>query len=248
MEWFERWFGEEYLTVYEHRNTEEAEREIQAITKLLDIQGNELILNLCCGAGRHDFHLVNSGCRVIGLDYSIHMLKLAIEKRHFNCDYPDYVRADARKIPFRDGSFDIILNLFTSFGYFEDSENRELIHSISRLLKPCGKFLIDYINPSKTIANLVEESTKEKEGLLIIEKRDYNQTARRVEKTITLQRDKHSQVFHESVQLYESNEMIKMLSDAGLKTKNILGSVEGEPYSESSERMIIYGSKEKYDI
>jgi ubiquinone/menaquinone biosynthesis C-methylase UbiE len=243
MEWFERWFGEEYLLVYEHRNIREAERETQVIKAIIGLQENDLVLDLCCGPGRHDNFFATMGCRIIGIDFSMPMLKIASEAIAFGKKYPQYIRGDARKLPFRDEVFDVVLNLFTSFGYFDDTENNELIKSISRILKPGGKFYIDYLNPKKVLSELVEESTKEKNGITIVEKRKHNTENHRIEKTIILSWDNNSQVFHESVRLYTLEEMLIMVNNAGLRTDSVLGSIEKQPYNDSSERMIIFGSK-----
>lgn len=241
--WFEDWFGEEYLLVYDHRNVEEAEREAAFIQKLLDLKENETVLDLCCGNGRHDFPFVRMGCRVVGLDYSMPLLKSACACTPADCESPDYIRGDARNLPFENGSFDVVLSLFTSFGYFDDSENRALIGSMARLLKPGGRFYIDYLNPVKVAEGLVKESSREKNGMTIHEKRNINSFTKRVEKTITLNRGGESKVFNESVRLYTKDEMLEMLRGAGLTVNEVLGSINKEPYSDSSDRMILYGSK-----
>ena len=244
MNWYERWFGEEYLLVYEHRDVREAEREIEALQPLLNIRENELILDLCCGPGRHDIPLAFMDCRIIGLDYSMPMLKLAMDSRPLDKTYPLYIRGDVKNIPFRDEAFDVVLNLFTSFGYFSDKENIEILQSIARILKPAGRYVIDYLNPHRVVSDLVPESTRELEGLKITEKRRIDPHSSRIEKTIHLQWDEHTQMFYESVRLYKKEEMVEMLCDAGLYVENVLGSVDGSEYDETSDRMILYGYKE----
>ncbi len=61
MGWFKRWFGEEYLLVYEHRDIKEAKKEIESIASILKFGENDLILDLCCGSGRHDYYLAEMG-------------------------------------------------------------------------------------------------------------------------------------------------------------------------------------------
>ncbi len=245
MEWYQRWFNEKYLIVYDHRDADEAEQEAQTISRVLDLRENDFILDLCCGSGRHDIPLVRMGYRVIGLDYSDHLIKIAQASRLPGNEFPQYTRADARKIPFREGVFDIVLNLYTSFGYFSDEENNTFLLSISRLLKPDGRFYIDYFNPPYVLANLVKESMKEKDGTKIVEKRKYDSSNHRVEKTIIIEQNRNSEVFHESVRLYNYSEMLCMLQDAGLHIEGVFGDVNGDPYRETSERMILYGSKTK---
>ncbi len=243
MEWFKRWFGKEYLTVYEHRNAGEAEREVQTIASVLDIKKNDLVLDLCCGNGRHDIPLVSKGCRVIGLDFSLPLILIACNSGIPGQKYPLYICADARQLPFCNGIFDIVINLFTSFGYYEDDENYQLLCSISQLLKPGGRFYIDYLNPQHVLAELVDESTKESDSIKITEKRKFDHITRRIEKEIILKKNNDSSIFHESVRLYELDEMTEMIENAGLSLRVVLGSVNGEPYSETSERMILYGTK-----
>ena len=245
MEWYERWFGKEYLVVYENRNSEEAEREIKTIKHVLNLKADELILDLCCGSGRHDIHLVNLECKVIGLDFSWPLLKIARSSFPPDSLYPQYIRADARDIPFRDGVFDVVLNLFTSFGYFEDRENQGFLRSLCRVLKTNGRFYIDYLNPLRVLSDLVEESVTQKNSTKIIEKRRYNTSTCRLEKTIVLLNDSNTRIYHESVRLYNCEEMLSMFMSAGLDTAGVLGSVDGDLYSESSERMILYGAKRK---
>ena len=146
-------------------------------------------------------------------------------------------------LPFDDGVFNAVLNLFTSFGYFDDDGNQNLIKSIARILKTGGHFFIDYLNPIKVMSELVETTTREKEGIKIVEERMLDHDTKRVEKTITLTWDNNSQTFRESVRLYTVEEMLSMIESTGLETKNVLGSMNGESYDKSSERMIVFGSK-----
>jgi len=243
MEWYKRWFGEEYLLVYEHRDIEEAEREVAFIERTLELEKNDLILDLCCGPGRHDYPLVRRGYRVIGLDYSFPMLCIARNALDPGAGYPLYIRADARAIPLRDGIFDAVLNLFTSFGYFEDRENHEFLESIARLLKDGGKYYIDYLNPPQLLAGLAAETIREKNGLTVVEKRRLDPNRKRVEKTIIIQSGNFEQEYQESVRLYQLDEMLDMLKAAGLAVQEVFGSTRGEVYSENSERMIIHGRK-----
>lgn len=60
------------------------------------------------------------------------------------------------------GGFDAVVNLFTSFGYFEEDEEQvKVLREIYRMLKPGGKFVIDYLNPAYVIRHLVPHSTRE---------------------------------------------------------------------------------------
>jgi ubiquinone/menaquinone biosynthesis C-methylase UbiE len=243
MEWYRRWFGEDYLLVYGHRDDAEAERDIRFVERALGLEPGALVLDLCSGPGRHALPLARSGCRAVGLDSSRPLLTIARDAKKPGECFPLYVCADSRALPFRDSVFDAVLNLFTSFGYFDHCENCGMLASISRVLKPDGAFLIDYLNPSRLLAGLVPESVRERNGLVIVEKREFDTAGKRVEKTITIRSRNGERFFRESVRLYTLAEMRTMLGEAGLEIEGVAGSMEGEPYGESSERMILWGRR-----
>lgn len=245
MEWFERWFGEDYLLVYEHRDCAEAAAEAEAVIGILGLSEGELVLDLCCGPGRHAGPLVNHGCHVYGLDYSMHLLKLACGIITGNSSYPRYIRGDARMLPFRDGAFDAVLNMFTSFGYFDDAGNENLIRSIARILKPGGRFLIDYFNTPRVIDTINPRTVREKNGMTIREERTINTVTKRVEKTISLTTSSREETFHESVRLYTEPEMRTLIEHAGLSVAAVYGASDRSPYNDTAERMIFHGEKRR---
>lgn len=247
MDWYKDWFGEEYLLVYEHRDEAEALRESEAIRRILGLGGNELVLDLACGSGRHALPLAQAGLRVIGLDYSNTLLSIARESVPDDASFPLYVRGDAKSLPFDSDVFDVVLSLFTSFGYFSDEDNWSVLKGISRILKPGGRFYIDYLNPARVESGLVPESVRENGELRIVERRSLNQEKRRVEKTIELHSGDEVRTFCESVRLYSSDEMCHMLESAGLTTDGVLGSIDMNQYTNDSDRMILYGYKRRGD-
>jgi len=243
MEWYQRWFGEDYLLVYEHRDTAEAELDVAAVVDVLGLEAGDRVLDLCCGSGRHDFPFAERGLRIVGLDYSAELLAVANESRTGG-RYPQFVRGDARKLPFAGGAFDAVVNLFTSFGYFCDEENCGLICSMAAMLRRGGGFYIDYLNPSRVLETLVPCTTREINGVAIEERRQYDSDSRRVEKCIRLERDGESKEYTESVRLYSPDEMKAILSDADLECRGIFGSPGREQYDElRSPRMILFGIK-----
>src|SRR6476660_6118783 len=114
-DWFEEWFGVDYLNIYQHRDESEAERAIELIATNLAGRRIDAVLDLACGAGRHT-RILEERWWTVGLDLSMSLLKFA---RRETKDLP-LVRADMREIPFATDSFDLVVKLFTSFGYFDD--------------------------------------------------------------------------------------------------------------------------------
>ena len=252
MGWYKKAFGNAYLEIYSHRNEEEAAETLHLIERLyqplLDESGAESlrILDLACGQGRYARLLADLGNEVVGVDLSEELLAKArsrLNKEPLEAGKLWFVRADKRQIPFR-GSFDLVINMFTSFGYFhEDEENRKVLLSMACALKQRGRFLIDYLNRNQVIDNLVEEDVFEQGNLTVTQRRRISPDRLRVEKTIQIQGPEGRDSWSESVRLYSRQEMGEMLSQAGLKVERLIGSYKGDPFQSDSTRLISTGSR-----
>ena len=142
-EWFEQWFGEEYLQLYPHRDGEDAKRVVALISGAVTLRRAQ-VLDLACGPGRHAEHLAAHGAAVTGFDLSMPLLSRA---KHRSSGVGRWVRGDMRYLPFCGEVFDLVVNLFTSFGYFtDDSEHLAVIRDVARTLVPGGTLVIDYLN------------------------------------------------------------------------------------------------------
>ena len=245
MNWYEEWFGEEYMLIYPHRNEAEAKEQIEFLKQHINIPKGAKVLDLCCGCGRHAIKLKEQGYDVIGLDLSEKLLEMACSGAS-ECKLDiEFLRCDMREIPYNN-YFDLIVNFFTSFGYFaDDADNQKVLLSMAKALKPGGKFLIDYMNPDHVTKNLVRRDEKEiSEGIRVIQERWIDLSPRRVNKKITLFRNGEKSVHRESVRMYSYNEMKDMLSKAGLKLMETYGDFTGSEHTQDSPRMIFIGEKE----
>src|SRR5262249_39428096 len=96
-----------------------------------------------------------------GLDLSAESLRLARQREGPSLRF---VRQDMR-LPFRTGTFDHILNLFTSFGYFEDpADNVSVIHNIATALRSTGCLVLDYLNVRYAETHLNPDEILDLEG------------------------------------------------------------------------------------
>ena len=237
MAWYKEWFGEEYLELYAHRDAGEAERHIAFVEGLWQGQSPGRVLDLACGAGRHTAVLAERGVDVIGADLSITLLA-----------HPPRVRSaagDMRTLPFKDGSFDWILNFFTSFGYFEsERENFRVLEEIVRLLVPGGRFMIDFMNSRKVVAELKKSEVQEKAGRRVEISRWYDPETRRINKRMRLESPgRRPESFLESVRAYDRDEVTIGARWAGLEVDALYGDFGGEPYHRDSDRLILVGRK-----
>jgi 2-polyprenyl-3-methyl-5-hydroxy-6-metoxy-1,4-benzoquinol methylase len=242
-EWFKEWFDtKEYLDVYRHRNDADAEKLIGLILANVDLYKNADILDLACGAGRHSILFAEKGFNVTAVDLSKNLLKLARRRAEDAGININFVNADLRDFCIT-SKFDLVVNLFTSFGYFEtDDENFSLFYTAYELLRPGGYFVIDYFNPGYLQQNLVPFSEDIIDGKKIIQERKI--MGNRVIKDITIAKNSIRTKFMESVRIYSASELLSALEKSGLKISVIFGDFNGSKFDlNSSSRIIIISGK-----
>lgn len=241
-EWYEESFGEDYLIVYKHRDFGGARREVEKMIGWLGLPDHAKVLDLCCGMGRHSLALADAGYEVTGVDLSEALLREA--RAQIGAERVTWIRSDMRKLPL-DGGFDAVVNLFTSFGYFEeDEEHVKVLREIRRMLKPGGRFIIDFLNPSYVIAHLVPHSTREDEGNLIDEKRRIEDGYVKKDIILTSKADGTPRQYHERVKLYSLDRFRNLIAEAGLELEAVHGSYMEDEYNpDTSSRMIFVGTR-----
>jgi trans-aconitate methyltransferase len=236
-DWFEEWFGEDYLRIYQHRDEAEAEHAIELVAANLPDREVNAVLDLGCGAGRHTRVLFERWWTV-GLDLSMALLK---EARRGSPDAP-YVRADMRELPFADESFDLVVNLFTSFGYFDDDrEHVRVLSCVRSAMRRGGTLVVDFLNASQVRRDLVPYDERVENGVTIEQRREITPDDRYVEKTIML-REKGRE-YIERVRLLSATDLERMLSGAGFEVVKRFGDYGGASWSESSPRTILFASR-----
>jgi ubiquinone/menaquinone biosynthesis C-methylase UbiE len=130
MQWYEESFGNDYLTVYKHRDHNGALEEVKRISSWLRLPKGAEVLDLCCGMGRHSMALHDLGYKVTSLDLSD--VLLAEARRTDVRSRIQWVKGDMRRLSIAQ-PFDAIFNLFTSFGYFDDDkENLAVLKEIHK--------------------------------------------------------------------------------------------------------------------
>lgn len=235
--WFKTWFDENYLLLYRHRDHSDAESQVKLILHTLNIDKNSRILDLGCGEGRYTYLFKKKGFHICGLDLSEELITEG-KKRYGDLNI---MVGDMRAIP---GKFDVVLSLFTSFGYFEDDrENRKVFDSISSSLHVGGWFWLDFLNPMHVKKNLIPETVSEiSPSCQVIERRTINDN--RIIKDIIFIQEKGGKRYQESVYLYSKEELESMMREVGILPLGCFGNYRGCCWSENSERAIIYGKKQ----
>lgn len=238
--WYQSWFGKDYLKVYSHRDKKEAQELIHLILSNINLNSKSQILDIGCGQGRHLTIFAEKKYNITGIDLSGVLLRIAKENNTEN-KTTNFIQADMRHLPFK-SKFDLILNLFTSFGYFEkDQQNRLVLKQINSLLKESGNFVFDYFNSNYVKKNLIPKH-KERIGKLIVEQERYIENSR-IKKKIKLINGGIKSTYFESVKLYSPDEIYEMLRSVNLKVKTIFGNYDGSEFNNDSPRLIVFGEK-----
>jgi SAM-dependent methyltransferase len=236
-DWFENWFGEDYLSVYPHRDSREADRAVEFLYAALSGKKIERVLDLACGAGRHS-RALGRHWQTTGLDLSETLLLVARRE----ASDASFVRGDMRVLPFRPGAFSLVVNLFTSFGYFsEDGDHRAVLAEIASVLPAGGIFVLDYLNAEQVVANLKPRDERRVNDLVVEQERSITADGRFVEKKITLRGKNKS--FVERVRLFSRSQLESLLDDAGFAVEKVFGDYGGEAWTPASSRTMLLGVK-----
>ena len=236
MSWFIEWFNSPYYHIlYKNRDFNEAEVFINNLIKYLNIDKNNSVIDIACGKGRHAVHLNKLGFNVTGIDISNNSIFEA--KKHENNKLKFYVH-DIRKV-FSPNNFNLAVNLFTSFGYFNsEKEDQAAINSMAENLKKDGILVIDFMNVKKAIQNLVLYEEKTIENITFFLRRKYINNF--ITKDISFKHLNKEYTFQEKVKAIDLNNFSKLIKNAGLEIINIFGSYSLKDFNiKKSERLIL---------
>jgi len=238
--WIEDWFGSEYYALlYKHRDCDEAKLFLDNLISFLNFPSSSRILDCGCGRGRHSVYLSEKGFEVTGIDLSEKNIQSIQKVETKNLTFYTH---DIRNL-FRINYYDVVLNLFTSFGYFEkDSENNRAVKSMASSLKKDGLLVLDYLNAKKGIQNLVPESSFTYDNIQFNIKRFI--AGNSIVKEIQVTDNGKKYFFMEKVRAFDVVALQKLLEANKLKVVHLLGDYELNSFDEKkSERLILIARK-----
>ena len=239
-EWFVSWFNSPYYPMlYRHRDHSEAGHFISNLLNFLQLNKKSRVLDLACGQGRHSIQLNAAGMVVTGIDLSPRNIEEArkSEKKGLNFEVQDMRSLEL------DGDFDLALNLFTSFGYFRDLMDNELVlNGLYKLIKPKGKLVIDYLNCTKVASGSLGSYTERIGSCQFIVYKEI--TNGFIRKSIEVQDGKDTFHFEENVQEFSLSNFTEMLNKSGFSVIQTFGSYDLQPFTEAqSDRLIIVAER-----
>lgn len=238
-EWFESWFDTHYYHVlYKNRDHSEAEVFIKNLFNELAIQPGVKVLDLACGKGRHSIFVNSLGFDTTGVDLST---KSIAEAKINESETLRFFEHDMRN-PLPNSEFGLVLNLFTSFGYFEfNDDNLAVFNSIHSYLSSNGLLVIDFMNSVKEIKSLVPNAVKEEEGIVFQISKNFENGY--ILKQINFKDGEKDYTFNEKVQALTLENFLEFFEKTNFDVKSVYGNYHLEPYSEDAERLILIAQK-----
>lgn len=235
---YNNWFDSKYYHIlYKNRNHEEARKFINKIIEHLNLKPKSKVLDAGCGKGRHSIEIEKLGHIVTGIDLSKNSIKFAKQFENSNLNFLVHDISKPLNI-----EFNLVLNLFTSFGYYEKDKDLEILLSLERNLDKNGTGVIDFFNIKNVKDNLVKKEQTTIENIKFKIKRKINKFS--VIKEISFEDNSIDYKFKESVNTLSLLDFKNYFNQTNLEIIEIFGDYDLNNFNEiKSPRLIILFKK-----
>ena len=239
-------FWEKWAPIMFHeRRWEKTAEEVANIISLLNIGEATSVLDLCCGPGRHSLELARQGFSVTAVDRTKMYLERARKQAETEGLKIEFIQDDMRQFC-RPSAFDVAINLFTSFGYFEDTnDDKQVAANVSHSLKEKGVFLIDIMGKEVLARIFRERDWYELDNTMVLEERKVCANWSWIENRWLMIKDGKMDEWKVSHRLYSATELAALLSDCGFKAIDVYGDLTGTPYDHTAKRLVLVAHKGK---
>lgn len=229
--------------MFSQERWENAPEEVTHLISLLKISPGAKVLDLCCGPGRHLLEFARRGFSVVGVDRTKIYLEKARKQAQAEGLEVEFVQKDMRHFR-RAKSFDAVLNLFTSFGFFEDEKDDQLvIKNVASSLRDGGSFVIDIIGKEILARIFRERDWHETDGGIMLEERKVKKDWSWMENRWILIKDGKIKESCLSLRPYSASELIALLKANGFDSVQVFGNLAGDPYDHNAKRLVAVARK-----
>lgn len=229
-----------YGVMFSPAKLEEARIKTPQIIELTNVTEGAL-LDVCCGPARFGKEFAKRGFHVSGVDVNDYLIEEAIKTTQgLDCDF--YCE-DGRyfSIP---RQFDLAMNWFTSFGLLHDDEQElQLAANICNHLKPGGKFIIDVLGEEIWEAGYIGNQVYEVGDKTLRMEYDLSECRGSVENRWYVDTPDDKWVYRFKFTVYTQQKLVNLLYKAGFTEVVAYGDVDGRPYDNNANRLIVVGTK-----
>lgn len=246
--------------VTRHRAGRDAD--VLPLLRRLRVRRGARVLDVPCGFGRHAILLARRGYRVTGVDFGPELLAQARDEAQRKGATVDFRRGDMRRLRFR-AQFDLLLNLFTSFGYYGDAGDQRVLESFHRALKPGGKLALHVINRDFIVRHYKPLDRVRLPGFRLEQRGRldfatstihtqwivrWNSTA--AARRLLGPKGKNARSLKAAprrgwthLRVYSGHELLRMLERAGFRRVQAFGGFRGEPVSFDRRWLLVIGQR-----
>lgn len=222
-QWWERFFSEDYLMTVLPPTTAQVAKQVDFIEASLGVSKGGTILDVGCGLGLHAIELTRRGYLVVALDLSLAMITHASEAAQHQKLRLSFVHADIREMEF-DGAFDAAICMGTTFGFFDDDSNRDVLVRLYQALRPGGRMLLDVVNRDYVTRFQPNLVWFEGDSCVCMEESDFNYfNARLNVKRTMMSEDGHQSNAEYSLRLYSLHELGLLMQQTGFRVLEVSG-------------------------
>ncbi|WP_422529337.1 class I SAM-dependent methyltransferase [Serratia fonticola] len=226
-------FSSNYLT------NERTQHEVNNIVAYFGDKRISEILDLGCGTGRIAIKLAERGYNVTGLDWNKTAINLA--KENDKKSLVNFIHEDYHELNYKT-KFNCILSWYTSFGYFSDKENNELLNKVFSALKPDGFFILDHPNRDRILKAFQKHIVEEYNDNIMIDERSFNPLNGFLYQNRTFVIKGNIRKLQYKIRLYTPSELITMLTRLGFREVAVKDE-KNDGFSLDSKRMVIIARK-----
>ena len=245
--WWQTHFDGQYLHEYEPLfDLVQDRREVARLMQLLaEFPSGSRVLDCPCGQGRHAHLLAEAGFNVDGLDYSNDLLAVARKRgigKHLR-----YTRGDMRKLPSRwSGRFSAVVDLFTSFGFFDDpADDRRVLAEFARVLEPGGVLVWHGGSRDGVMAKfLTRDWWSTADGTVFGQERSFDPLSGFLEVQSTWRGSKGAGERTHRIRLYTASELAERMREVGLIVEQSFEAWTEKPLTRRSSEMLLIARKE----
>jgi SAM-dependent methyltransferase len=240
----DKFWAETAPVIFNRNRWEGAPSDVEALLGLVQPPTNAAILDLGCGQGRHALEFAERGYRVTGVDRTASYLDTAIRRAEQAGVSVDWVHADMRTFR-REGTFDLVVNLLSSFGYFDAvADDRRVTENIYASLRPGGQIVMDMMG-KEVLARIFRATDwhEEPDGTIVMEEREVIEDWGRLAiRWIILNGGKTSEHRY-TLRLFSATELKSLLAGVGFINCRAYGTLSGNPYDHLTERLVVVAGK-----
>ena len=244
-DWWATYFDAHYLLEFQPVFTPTRDRvEVARLLAVLALPSGARVLDVPCGQGRHAHLLAEAGFRVDGLDYSRHLIDLA-RARGTGAGLK-YVVGDMRTMPARwTGRFDAVVNLFTSFGFFDDArDDVRTIEEFARVLKPGGTLIWHGGSRDGVMSRfLARDWWKAEDGTMIGHERAFDPLSGILTIDTAWEGPSGRGTRTHRIRLYTASRLAELCLDAGLVVEEAYDGFRDRPVTRRSGEMLLVARK-----